>query len=107
DIALVVWSPNVPDPYAYINTLLDRRNIGGTNVAGFGSASYDREMLKAARIAETARRNRAYGALDVRLARDAAPIAAINVLNEATFVSERVACKVFRPGLDLTAVCLK
>ena len=52
-------------------------------------------------------RNRSYGALDARLARDSAPLAAINVLNEATFVSERVGCKVLRPALDLTAVCLK
>jgi ABC-type transport system substrate-binding protein len=107
DLALVVWTPNVPDPYAYINALLDGRQIGSTNVAGFASAAYDRAMRGAARILDTRMRNRAYGALDVRLARDAAPLAAIGVLNEATFVSERVGCKVLRPALDLTAVCLK
>ena len=107
DLALVLWTPNLPDAYAYINTLLDGQYVGSTNVAGFASADYDRVMRRVARVADARTRSRAYGALDVRLARDSAPLAAINVLNEATFVSERVGCKVLRPGLDLTAVCLK
>jgi peptide/nickel transport system substrate-binding protein len=107
DLALVLWTPNLPDAYAYINTLLDGQFIGSTNVAGFTSAGYDRAMRRAARVPDARARNRAYGALDVRLARDAAPLAAVNVLNEATFVSERVGCKILRPALDLTAACLK
>ena len=107
DLALVLWTPNLPDPYAYINTLLEGRNAGSTNVGGFASTDYDRAMRLAARVPDARMRNRAYGALDGRLARDSAPLAAINVLSEPTFVSERVGCKVLRPGLDLTAVCLK
>ena len=53
-------------------------------------------------------RQLAYGSLDVQAARDAAPLAALSVLNEPTFVSERVGrCIVLRPALVLTAVCLK
>jgi peptide/nickel transport system substrate-binding protein len=107
DLALVLWTPNLPDAYAYINTLLDGQYVGSTNVAGFASADYDRVMRRAARVRDARTRSRTYGALDARLARDSAPLAAINVLNEATFVSERVGCKVLRPALDLTAVCLK
>jgi peptide/nickel transport system substrate-binding protein len=107
DLALVVWSPNVPDPYSYLNTLLDGQYIGMTNVAGFKSNIYDRAMQGAARLTDSVRRTRTYGALDVQLARDVAPLAALSVLSEATFVSARVGCKVLRPGLDLTAVCLK
>jgi peptide/nickel transport system substrate-binding protein len=107
DLAFVLWSPNIPDPYAFINTLLGGRYIGGTNVAGFASAPYDRAMRLAARAPDARERNRAYGALDVRLTRESAPLAAMSVLNEATFVSERVGCKVLRPALDLTAVCLR
>ena len=92
-------------PFALL--VLDGGRIGSTNVAGFTSTPYDRAMRGAARILDTRMRNRAYGALDARLARDAAPLAAMGVLNEATFVSERVGCKVLRPALDLTAVCLK
>jgi ABC-type transport system substrate-binding protein len=107
DLALVLWTPNLPDPYAYINTLLEGQYVGSTNVAGFASTDYDRAMRRAARVPDARQRNRTYGALDAQLARDSAPLAAINVLNEPTFVSARVGCKVLRPGLDLTAVCLK
>ena len=41
------------------------------------------------------------------IARDIAPVAPLNVLNEATLVSERVGCIVLRPVLDLAVACLK
>lgn len=109
DVALVVWTPNVPDAQVYLNLLLETQHVGGTNVAGFTSATYDRELRRAARVPQARQREIAYGSLDVRAARDAAPLAALSVLNEPTFVSERVdpACIVLRPALVLTAVCLK
>ncbi len=107
DMALVLWTPNLPDPEAYINLLLDTHHIGATNLSRFSSTGYDREMRRAERLPQARARNRAYGVLDVRLARDAAPLAALSIVNEATFVSKRVGCVVLRPGLDLTAVCLK
>src|SRR5918995_537318 len=105
DIALVVWTPNLPDPQAYLNLLLDTHHIGGTNVAGFSSAAYDRALQRAARVPQARQRQSAYGSLDVQGARDAAPPAPLSVLNEPTFVSERVGCIVLRPALVLTAVC--
>jgi ABC-type transport system substrate-binding protein len=107
DIAFGLWSPSYIDPFAYINLLLDRQYVGATNFARFTSAAYDEPLHRAARLAEGAARNNAYAALDVRLARDAAPLAAVDVLNEPTLVSKRVGCIVLRPVLDLTAVCLK
>jgi peptide/nickel transport system substrate-binding protein len=109
DIALVVWTPNVPDAQVYLSLLLDSHQIGGTNVAAFKSAAYDRALQRAARTPQARERQLAYGSLDVQAARDSAPLAALSVLNEATFVSERVdgRCMVLRPGLVLTAVCLK
>jgi peptide/nickel transport system substrate-binding protein len=107
DLALVLWSPNLPDPQAYINMLLETRQIGATNLAGFESRTYDRAMRRAARLRQARARARAYGALDIRIARDAAPLAALNIVHEATFVSKRVGCVVLRPALDLTAVCLR
>jgi ABC-type transport system substrate-binding protein len=107
DIALVIWTPNLPDPQAFLNLLLDSHHLGGTNVAHFASTGYDRQLRRAARVPQARERQLAYGALDVRIARDAAPLAALSVLNEPTFVSERVGCIVLRPALDLTSVCLK
>jgi peptide/nickel transport system substrate-binding protein len=106
DLAVVLWTPSVPDPYAYINMLLGGQHVGATNVGGFASKAYDRQMRDAARILQASERLRAYGLLDVQLARDAAPLAALSALNEPTFVSDRVGCIVLRPMLDLTAVCL-
>ena len=107
DLALVVWTPNVPDAQAYLNLLLDSHHVGGTNLAGFTSAAYDRALRRAARVPQARRRQLAYGSLDIEVARNAAPLAALTVLNEPTFVSNRVGCIVLRPALVLTAVCLK
>ena len=107
DLAFGLWSPSYIDPYAYINLLLESRYLGATNFARFVSRPLDRQMRRAARLPQGSDRNSAYAALDVRLAREAAPIAAVDVLNEPTLVSKRVGCIVLRPVLDLTAVCLK
>jgi hypothetical protein len=105
DISLVLWT-DVPDPYGYINLQLDERFIGSSNLARFKSSKYNGLMRQAAGL-DGAARYRAYGELDVQLARDAAPLAALGFLRESTLVSDRVACIVLRPVLDLTAVCLK
>lgn len=105
DISLVLKT-DVIDPYGYINLLLDERFIGSSNLARFKSSKYNRLMRHAAGLHGVAR-YRAYGKLDVQLARDPAPHAAIGFLGEATLVSKRVGCIVLRPVLDLTAVCLK
>ena len=106
DIALVLYTPNLPDPHAFINLLLDTRFIGGTNLSHFESRRYDAAMRSASRLPQARDRYRAYAALDARLAREAAPLAALSSLNEWTLVSKRVGCMVLRPVLDLTAVCL-
>jgi peptide/nickel transport system substrate-binding protein len=107
DIAFGLWSPSYIDPFAYINLLFDRRFIGATNFTRVVSIPYDRQMRRAARLPQGSDRNSAYAALDVRLARDLAPLAAVDFLNEPTLVSRRVGCIVLRPVLDLTAVCLR
>jgi ABC-type oligopeptide transport system substrate-binding subunit len=107
DVAFGLWSPSYIDPYAYINLLLDARYIGGSNFLRFASPRYDRRMREAAGIPQAQRRNSAYAALDAQLARDPAPFAPVDFLNEPTLVSKRVGCIILRPVLDLTAVCLK
>ena len=106
DIAFGLWSPSYIDPFAYINLLFDGRFVGGTNFTRFASGPLDRQMRQAARMPQGSSRDSAYAAVDVRLAREAAPIAAVDFLNEPTLVSKRVGCMVLRPVIDLTAVCL-
>jgi peptide/nickel transport system substrate-binding protein len=108
DLALVLWTPDFVDPAAYINRLLDGRHAGGTNLARFDEPPYNAQMQQASRL-QGAAREKAYAELDLRLARDAAPLMPIAVLNEATLLSARVPkrCMLLRPGLVLTTVCLK
>jgi peptide/nickel transport system substrate-binding protein len=107
DLAFGAWGAAFIDPYTYINELFATPvSRGGGNVGHFNSPTYRRLMRQAARI-RGPRRYRVYGELDVRLARDAAPSAAISFLNEPTLVSKRVGCIVLRPVLDLTAACLR
>ena len=107
DIAFGLWTPSYVDPYAYINLLFDRRFVGATNFARFSSSVYDKQMRQAARLPQGLARRSAYSALDAQLARDSAPLATVDVLNEPTLISRRVGCVVLRPALDLTAVCLR
>lgn len=109
DIALVLWAPPIPDPYAYLNALLDTDFIGDSNLGGFASAETDDRLRRAGGLRQGQARQRTYGEIDASLARVEAPFAAIDVMNEVTFVSSRVdpGCIVLRPALDLTAVCLK
>jgi ABC-type oligopeptide transport system substrate-binding subunit len=106
DLGLVLWTPDFVDPAAYINRLLDGQHAGGTNLARFDEPPYNALMKQASRLQGGARA-KAYAELDLRLARDAAPLLPIAVLNEVTLVSARVGCMLRRPGLVLTTVCLK
>ena len=71
----MLWSPDFVDPAAYINRLLDGRHAGGTNLARFDEPPYNAQMQQASRLQGGARA-KAYAELDLRLARDAAPLAA-------------------------------
>ena len=104
DIGFQPWIPDYDDPFAVLNVLFDSRFIGTTNWGRFRSSTFDRLLRQAATTTGRARYS-AYGALDARLARDAAPMAAVDVLNDATLVSARVGC--VGPQFDLSAICLK
>jgi peptide/nickel transport system substrate-binding protein len=108
DLIFYGFSADFADPYSFLNFQFDGRFIGGTNVPRFDSSSYNRRLRQAARL-QGPSRDRAYGRLDVQLARDAAPMIAVYNSNVHTLVSKRVdpRCIVLRPELDLTAVCLK
>jgi ABC-type transport system substrate-binding protein len=109
DIARIVWL-GASDP-TFVNCLFNGRLIGkptSCNVSYFNSSKYNRLLDAASRLTGGAR-DKAYGDLDVELARDAAPALPVSVANVLAFVSSRVdpRCVVMNPALDLTAVCLK
>jgi ABC-type oligopeptide transport system substrate-binding subunit len=108
DIAFAPYQADYVDPYSFLNLQFDGRFIGANNLSRLDSPRYNRLLRQAASLRGRAR-DRAYGRLDVQLARDAAPMIAFQNPNEPTLVSRRVdpRCIILRPALDLTAVCLK
>jgi ABC-type transport system substrate-binding protein len=73
DIVFTPWAPDYIDPFSYVNVFFEGRFIGGSNAARFDSAKYNGLLRRAAALHGEARA-RAYGELDAKLARDAAPM---------------------------------
>jgi peptide/nickel transport system substrate-binding protein len=107
DMALVLWTPNIPDAHAYLNLLLESQLVGGESLPRLRSKLARRELERAVRLPQGQTRNRVYAEVDEMLAGKIAPMAPINVVHEATLVSDRVGCIVLRPVLDLAVACLK
>ena len=111
DIALTGWAADYPDPFNFLNNLLDGTRIrasGNSNMAYFDDPTQNRRLKAAAKLAGL-ERYRAYGELDVDLARNAAPLVAIANLASRDFFSARMGCQLHHPvyGIDLAALCLK
>jgi peptide/nickel transport system substrate-binding protein len=113
DIAYAPWQPEYVDPYDILNVQLDGRTITAEdnfNHSFFDSSRYNRRLAQVARLTGSAR-YRAYGKLDIELARDAAPMAAFGYSFDHNLFSARVGCVVMNaanPGApDLAAVCLR
>jgi ABC-type transport system substrate-binding protein len=108
DIGRIAFGHSLSDT-SWFSGIFDGRTIGrpgNANWSYFNSPRFNRLFDAASRLRGD-ERDRAYGALDVQLTRDAAPAVPIANLTAPTFVSARVGCIVLNPFLDLTAVCLK
>jgi oligopeptide transport system substrate-binding protein len=102
DIAWIGWGDT--EAAAYLTGLF--HGSSGSNLSRFNDPTYNRLFERASQLPNVAR-YRAFGDLDVRLARDAAPAIGYATLNAWAVVSARTGCVVMNPFLDLTAVCLK
>lgn len=111
DIAYWGWGADYVDPSNFLSlldgrTIRDRENV---NNSYFNSSTFNRELDRANRLRGDERR-RALGELDVKVAREEAPIVPLFHTNEHVFVSKRVGCLIFNNyagGLNLGATCLK
>ena len=105
DIAIMLWTPDYIDPYAYVNRLLDARFIGGRT-----SAASTRRSTTGSCGSGAPRGRRALPQVRGARRRPRAQRGAARsgrFFDEPTLVSKRVGCIVLRPVLDLTAACLK
>jgi len=112
DLAINGWGADYADPYDFVNVILDGTKLqaaNNVNISYFNDPSYNRKMEQDASLSGPAR-YAAYGALDVDLMKNAAPIAPVINANRRYFVSSRLGCFTYQPVLaapNLAALCLK
>ncbi len=110
DIGCVLFVGSM-DPAAILAPSFDGRLLratGNTNVAYFSDPRFNRRFAAAARLSGRVR-YRAYGRLDVDLARNGAPAVAYGETQQAVLVASRIGCVKLNPlhGVSLGAVCRK
>jgi peptide/nickel transport system substrate-binding protein len=110
DLSLEAWRMDYFDPYDFL-FLLDGTTIrpaNNVNFSYFNSPQYNRKIAAAASLVGQAR-YRAFGQLDVDLARNAAPLASYITDNQRYLVSRSTGCFFYQPvyEVDLASICKK
>lgn len=111
DIAFEGWVADYADPYDFINVLLNGKSIqkaNNVNFSYFDDPTYIKQMEQAAGLSGP-ERAKAYGKLDLDIAKNASPLAAWDVDNQRDFFSARMGCQLYHPvyGMDIAAMCLR
>ena len=112
DVTFEGWGADYPDPYLFLNKLLDGTNIqaaNNNNMSYFNDPAWNKKLKAAALLAGDAR-GQAYAELDRTIMKDAAPLAPFITQNARILVGEDVGCYSFQPVLgttNLVAVCKK
>jgi peptide/nickel transport system substrate-binding protein len=112
DAALVGWNQDYPDPYDFLDILLNGNNIhadNNNNLAYFNNGKVNKLLERANRLTGAAR-YRTYGNLDVSIQKNYAPWASYDNRNEREFVSKRTGGYLFQPAnasADLNTFFLK
>jgi YVTN family beta-propeller protein len=110
DLAVVGWQSDFPDPVDILGQV-DGRTIqpeGNINYAYFNDPHFNARLDAASALPSPAR-ELALGRLEVRLARRAAPWAAVTNGNQHDFFSARVGCQAHDSvyGMDLGSLCIR
>jgi ABC-type transport system substrate-binding protein len=106
------WVADYPDPFDFINVLLDGNNIqasNNNNYAYFNDARFNKQMNDFAKLSGS-NRYASYGKLDVDLMRNAAPWAPFATPNSREFVSARITNYIHHPvyaGAVINALAIK
>jgi ABC-type transport system substrate-binding protein len=112
DIGFEGWGQDYPDPYNFINVLLDGRRIqaaNNQNVAYWNDPKYVAKMESASRLSG-ARRYTAYKALDLDIMKNSAPWAPLFNQTRQIFTSDKIAKWVYQEvysGTNIVATELK
>jgi peptide/nickel transport system substrate-binding protein len=111
DIAQEGWVEDYPDPYDFMNILLDGSKIPatqGVNFAYYNVPTYNQQMVHANTLSGTAR-YKAYGAIATSMMQTNPPWASWLYTNVIDFFGPNVGCTVDTPSyyMDLTTMCLR
>lgn len=111
DIANEGWIQDYPDPYDFMNILLNGEHIpatNGDNFSYFNVPKYNTEMDHANTLSGTAR-YKAYGAIATDMMQNDPPWAPWLYTNNIDFFGPNVGCTVDTPSyiMDLTTMCLR
>jgi peptide/nickel transport system substrate-binding protein len=111
DIADEGWIADYPDPFDWVNVLLNGENIPNTNGVNFAylnDPSLNSQMDAAAKLNGN-NRYQTYGNLSTNIMQNTAPWAAWDVDNNIDFFSSRIGCTVYQPiyGMALNTMCIK
>ncbi|MGB2953593.1 MAG: ABC transporter substrate-binding protein [Gaiellaceae bacterium] len=112
DICDVGWVADYPDPFDFIDVLLNGNNIHGSNNNNypyFNDKHYNFLMGQAERQVG-AKRYKLYGQLDINITKNAAPMANWVNVNNRDFISSGTGCYTFQPIYttpDFTLLCKK
>ena len=112
DMFLIAWFADYPDPYDFINVLLDGQNIqpaNNSNYSYWSDPKYNKMMTDASKLSGDGRYD-AYGKLDVDIMQNAAPWVPLSNGNVREFISSRVSNYIFHPvygGAIMNALAIK
>jgi peptide/nickel transport system substrate-binding protein len=111
DIADEGWIADYPDPYDWVNVLLNGEHIpstNGSNYSYFNNPTFNSQMDAAAKLTGS-KRYTTYGNLATQIMQQQAPWAAWDVDNNLDFFSARIGCSVYQPvyGMALNTMCIK
>ena len=99
DMFMIAWFADYPDPYDFINVLLDGNNIQQSNNSNYSylnNPAYNKRMNDAAKLSGDAR-YAAYGKLDVDLMQNVAPWAPMHNGNTREFIANRITNYIYHP----------
>ena len=107
DAGVAGWNQDYPDPYDFLDILLDGTSIhaennnihqtNNVNFSYFNSPKYNKKLEDAAKLSGDAR-YKAYGNLDIMITKNYAPWASYDNRNEREFVSKRTGGYLFQPA---------
>jgi len=100
DAIIAGWSQDYPDPYDFIDVLLNGKNIqeqNNNNLAYLDSKQLNQQLVAANKLTGDQRYNR-YGNLDVFITKNLAPWVSTDNRNQRDFIAKRVGGYLFQPA---------